>query len=190
MLPKVKAGQDVIMSDADALWLRDPTDYFSLPGVIESNIVASRGSFPRIKDKRWGATMCMGFILFRSQARYPMSKFLTLMEERNDISGDDQKSINYAALELGIVWDNEGSDTRYRESTEIGVGTIDTLVDDRGRRFRVTLLPHSMFPRDCGASPFSNQTIVAHCYVAAKKGASKTKWMKDANLWYLEEEEP
>ena len=177
------------MSDADALWLRDPLEYFSLPGVIDSNIVASRGSFPHIEEQHWGATMCMGFILFRARGKYVMKTLLTAMEEHVAILNDDQKSINYAALDLGIVWDNEGSDTRYTASTSIGVGTIDTLVDDEGRSFKVTLLPHSMFTRLCKKTPLSNQTVVAHCY-SDKDAGKKTEWIQSANLWSVEEESP
>ena len=177
------------MSDADALWLRDPLEYFSLPGVIDSNIVASRGAFPHIEEQSWGAKMCMGFILFRARGKCAMTEFLNTMKARMIVFKDDQKSVNYAALDLGIVWDDYSSDTRYTTSTSIGIGTIDTLLDDEGRSFRVTLLPHSLFPRRCGAPPLPNQTVVAHCR-ASKDAGQKTEWMQAANLWSVGEETP
>ncbi|CAM9225444.1 unnamed protein product [Ectocarpus sp. 8 AP-2014] len=90
----VEAGHDVIMSDADALWLADPMNDFSLPGVIDSSIVASRGKKPKEVGKVWGATMCMGFILFRATAnRTAMGKFVTVMNALVFELEDDQIAV-------------------------------------------------------------------------------------------------
>ena len=64
----VKAGHSVILTDSDALWLKDPELDFEMPEVRDSSIVSSRGSFPSNLGEIWGATLCMGFILFRPGA--------------------------------------------------------------------------------------------------------------------------
>lgn len=125
------------MSDADALWLNDPThDLFhtrisasegdrsssggnhggrdvSVVGVSggdgdgrgrraraagvgtsgsirDSDVVASRGSYPRDLGGVWGSTMCMGFILFRAKNVAGMASLLGIMEDLVMKNGDDQ----------------------------------------------------------------------------------------------------
>lgn len=96
----MEAGHDVIVSDADALWLADPMKDFSLPGVIDSSIVASRGKFPSEVGLVWGATMCMGFILFRTTAsRAAMREFVAVMNALVLEKRDDQ-----IAVCMEIVW--------------------------------------------------------------------------------------
>ncbi|CAN0406316.1 unnamed protein product [Ectocarpus sp. 12 AP-2014] len=89
-----EAGYDVIMSDADALWLADPMKDFSLPGVIDSSIVASRGKYPTAVGNLWGSTMCMGFILFRATAnRAAMGEFVAAMNTLVLKRKDDQIAV-------------------------------------------------------------------------------------------------
>lgn len=96
------AGHDVIMSDSDALWLHDPLEYLrsteetptkivSSQVVRSGSIVSSRGRFPRDLARRWGSTMCMGFVLFRA-AGDSMVSFQTAMERIVTETGDDQVS--------------------------------------------------------------------------------------------------
>ena len=153
-------------------------EYFALPGVKSSSVVASRGDFPASLRKRWGVTMCMGFILFRSTGP-AMDKLQRLIESIVKRIGDDQIATNTAVVRLGITWDDE-SDMRYKNSTALGRGTIEALQGDGGP-FIVTLLPHSAFTRRCIDTPISNETVVAHCY--ERKVANKISWMKEENLW-------
>ncbi|CAM9906685.1 unnamed protein product, partial [Ectocarpus fasciculatus] len=177
----VNAGHDVILSDADALWLADPMKDFSLPIIRESSIVASRGGFPHDLAHQWGSTMCMGFIFFRAAGKR-IGEFVAVMNELVLKNANDQVSVNKAAKNLGIVWDKKGSDMRYEKSLAFGGGTIDSLVDDESRPFRVTLLPHSTYPRICEKTPISETTRVAHCLWVGK-GEIMSTWMKRANLW-------
>ncbi|CAM9134774.1 unnamed protein product [Ectocarpus sp. 8 AP-2014] len=177
----VKAGHDVILSDADALWLADPMKDFSLPTIRESSIVAARGGFPHDLAHQWGSTMCMGFIFFRAEGKR-IGEYVAVMNELVLKNANDQVSVNKAAKSLGIVWDKGGSDMRYEKSVTFGGGTIDSLVDDESRPFRVTLLPHSTYPRICEETPISENTRVAHCLWVGK-GEVMSTWMKHANLW-------
>lgn len=61
----IEQGYDVILSDTDALWRKNPLPVFSSYG-SGSQIVSSRGWFPDFLSKRWGTTLCMGLIYFRS----------------------------------------------------------------------------------------------------------------------------
>ena len=177
----LEAGHSVILSDSDALWLKDPTLDFDLPEVRGSSIVASRGSFPGELGGQWGSTLCMGFIFFR--AGPGVNTVLVDMERLVMKLGDDQKAINYALDGLGIEWDM-ASDMRYILSTDFGKGTVAGL--DQGA-FHVTLLPHNKYTRKCDQVSIGADTAVAHCH-SKKQGPSKIAWMREENLWVVDDE--
>ncbi|CAM9633346.1 unnamed protein product [Scytosiphon promiscuus] len=253
----VRIGRvDVIMSDADALWINDPTPELFHSGrsrtvgdgsshgdkhdrrklstvdvfggsdhrvgrrqqtaggsawhdVRDSDVVASRGSFPGKYGRVWGSTMCMGFILLRAGNVAGMAAFLGVVEDFVMKTQDDQISINTAAAKLGIVWDTD-SDMRYDQSTRYGMGEIpvDGLAaaaaagyggDSSGRAafalgdanegflpLKVTLLPHSTYTRLCDETLVSERTVVAHCFDPAKVASVKTSWMESMGLWSVE----
>lgn len=66
-------GMALILSDTDALWLKSPYADLnrhlssSLPGPGAA-IVASRGWFPFSLSRRWGSTLCMGFMYIQASA--------------------------------------------------------------------------------------------------------------------------
>ena len=182
----VMEGYDVIMSDADALWLRDPMEYFDLPSVRSSSIVASRGSLPFSLSKKWGATLCLGFILFRASGPI-MDEIQRSMQHLVSTIADDQITANRAVSQAGVTWDKE-SDMRLVDSTGLGRGTIKRLRGDDGP-FVISLLPHSAFTRDCRSNPISNKTVVAHCH-SRKKVGLRVAWMKEANLWLMDSTNP
>lgn len=173
-------GLDIILSDNDALWLKDPGIDFDLPEVRESSIVATRGSFPEGLGRSWGATLCMGLIIFRAGAG--MEILLEIMERFVEETGDDQKAINYALDNLKIQWDHS-SDMRYVNSTGFGRGSIGGIGE---HGLNVTLLPHSNYTRRCDLEPIGNSTVVAHCRTG-KSGRAKIEWMKRDHLWKVDE---
>lgn len=181
----VAEGYNVILSDSDALWLGDPMDYIDF--MSSSNVIASRGGYPRTIGIEWGATMCMGFAMFKATGA-AMNTFQDAMERIVQETGDDQIAVNRAALELGIVWD-QGSDMRYTLSTEFGKGIIADLSGDDGKSFEIALLPHNTFTRQCTRTPINNETMVAHCF-HKKRADAKTSWMKELNLWSPNEVTP
>ena len=176
----VTEGYNVIMSDSDALWLRDPMKYTGLPAVSGSSVIPSRGSFPHRLGSLWGSTICMGFIMFRATGA-AMNTFQAAVERIVLETGDDQVAVNRAALELGVVWDKR-SDMRYSSSTDFGKGTIADLSSNDVDSFDIILLPHNMFTRICRKTPVSNDTMVAHC-IQKHDAASKLSWMQDLSLW-------
>ncbi|CAM9532572.1 unnamed protein product, partial [Ectocarpus fasciculatus] len=177
----LNAGQDVLMSDADAIWLRDPTDDFASDEHRDSNIVASRAVMPLPLAHKWGATVCMGFAFFRAGGS-AMQAFMTVMEEIANELGDDQRAVNEALNQLDVIW-NPTSDMNFSQSTRPGTGVIENITSD-GESLQVSLLPHNRYTRSCRKRPISNDTIVAHC-VSTDKGAGMATWMKEAGLWNL-----
>lgn len=57
-------GYDVIMFDLDAVILKDPLPLFKK--FPKSDIIGSQGKYPFKLGQKWGVTLCMGVVLFRS----------------------------------------------------------------------------------------------------------------------------
>jgi hypothetical protein len=58
----LQQGHDVVLSDTDAYWIRNP---FHAIQQHHSDIVSSRGSFPFSESSKHGASLCIGFIYIR-----------------------------------------------------------------------------------------------------------------------------
>eukprot|EP00049_Salpingoeca_infusionum_P022797 m.370334 g.370334 ORF g.370334 m.370334 type:complete len:475 (+) comp54034_c0_seq1:90-1514(+) len=63
----VNRGIDVLLSDTDAVWVRDPLPSLrrELQHTSQPSILAQRGRFPFHLGHVWGSTLCFGFIYFR-----------------------------------------------------------------------------------------------------------------------------
>ena len=57
-------GYDVAHYDTDAIILKNPLSLYNKHA--DSDVVGSTGTFPKELGKKWGFTLCMGAILFRS----------------------------------------------------------------------------------------------------------------------------
>lgn len=171
----VEGGRNVLMSDNDALWLKDPLpDLQDVPG----DVLIQRGHWPpEYGDTTYGVTMCMGFALFRTGGK-GMSTFLRVMQRVITKIGDDQIGVNLAAQRLDIRWEyHTHSDMRYTNSSDIGIAHIHGV---RGS-FQVTYLPHSKYTRDCEATPITKDTVIAHCFPRYDRETA----IKKADLWVL-----
>lgn len=165
----LQAGINVIFSDTDAIWIRNPIK----AGVLSAStgdIVASRGQFPWTVSEAWGATICMGLAYFRSTAH--VIKFVRRAELSSRRTGDDQVSINMAIFDYA-----KGQAAGYRLSQPNGVGftkyTKLSYVNDKTiavgtfDRARVVLLPHNVVPRLCNMikeSEWRSVVMIAHCH--------------------------
>lgn len=94
----LEEGYDIIHSDTDALWLKNP-----IPDLIEANnqdvifsTVRHSYAFPPEVREAFGFTCCMGWIFFRSNHKTInyLDKFLNTRE----IKGSDQKNFNQFLL--------------------------------------------------------------------------------------------
>ena len=94
----LEEGYDIIHSDTDALWLKDP-----IPDLIEGNdqdiivsTVRHSYAFPPQVREEFGFTCCMGWVFFRSNQNTVgyLDRFLSTRE----IKGSDQKNFNQFLL--------------------------------------------------------------------------------------------
>lgn len=172
-----EGGRDVLLSDNDALWVKDP---FLDLRTVGGDVLVQRGIMPvAFGDPLYGVTICMGFALFRAGGE-GMSTFLDEILRAMKKVGDDQIAVNEAASRLRMQWiySEGGSDMRNHESTRVGFGVLADLPGN----FTVSFLPHSKYTRNCQATPISSETIVAHCF----HRESRNQEMKRANLWLLQ----
>jgi hypothetical protein len=58
----LSSGIDIVHSDLDAVWLKNPLGYLE----SDHDIVASTGTFPPSTQKKWGFTLCMGWMFYKS----------------------------------------------------------------------------------------------------------------------------
>ncbi|CAM9181303.1 unnamed protein product [Ectocarpus sp. 4 AP-2014] len=179
----LKAGIDVLMSDADAVWLHDPMDDFDSDEYRDSSIVASRGAMPVPLFRTWGATICMGFVLFRA-GNNAIYKFMEVVREFTEELENDQQAVNLALHKLDVVW-VPTSDMRFSDSTLSGVGVVHNITS--GGSLIVSLLPHNKYTRSCRRTPISIETVVAHC-ISTDKGEGMATWMKEAHLWSVRDD--
>jgi len=61
----LEAGESILYSDVDAIWLRDPIDELTK---FDADLVFQPGIFPADARKRWGFAICTGFFYLRSSA--------------------------------------------------------------------------------------------------------------------------
>ena len=146
-------GIDVVMSDADAIWLKSPFDL-----IYPYDISASRGSGFWGQDAKqrthgkWAAAACMGFSSFRSN---PSVVNFVRDEVRGKYQRDDQTSLNEAFLRNNLTFKTVPT---YLDSTSIQDGKIKGKFGE----IKVAWLDNRRFSRDC-SEVNSSQVYVAHC---------------------------
>lgn len=185
------SGSDVIFSDGDAIWLKDPTKYISKLNLLSPKLIASRAWYPQRLFKKWGASLCMGFIYFNAGSftldfTNTMIEDLHLQMKVNDTKPDDQVAANYILDKWNISWPRK---------MVVGSNSIPDIgtVNRNNTDYKVVLLPHSQFMRKCHSMTSSeillsidNATIV-HCRLPTGSGSKKESRMKALSLWRLNE---
>ena len=198
-------GLDVLLSDADALWLQNPFD--ELERHPTSDLIASRGRFPEDVSRVYGATICMGFVYIKSNPRTRLFYSLLLEHMGRQAHPDDQRDVNQMLLMRGIAYPPPASrPLRYLDSHQPDSGYVWWLGGNGGgggggRRFserdigsnstmRITLLPHRTFRRICEGERVAtiHESVVAHCYSESKSGDGKMGAGLKYRLWVLRDD--
>jgi hypothetical protein len=142
LLELMEAGYDVIHSDADAVWLKDPRDYLY---AIKADMLFSQGTYwPNDVHAQWGFVLCCGFFMLRSTPE--TIAFATALLRRVETDKDDQISCNRLLLEEGTVWADAAD--AYRLSFR-GMEFVCSHAVRKGRcaKMKLALLPHAAFQR-------------------------------------------
>ena len=110
----ITSGINVIHSDLDAVWVKNPVEKFIYKNNkydIISSIAHKKSAHPKEVRKKIGFTLCMGFIFFRSCTR-TISFFKSLLDNfdatdqatLNNVLADSNPTIS--SLTIGGINDN------------------------------------------------------------------------------------
>lgn len=175
---------NVLFTDADAIWLKDPARLYNHPQHLSSDIVASKGTFPKgcplgREDNGAGATICFGFAYFRNT---PAVRILALNMEKNahNYDNDDQKTINCVLNKRFIPNATTNIDDKL---SPMGPYTLDdgsfvrsfNNFEEDGvikHSLKVSMLPYHQVIRHCDHSLNSTGVTIAHC-ASDKSGHAK-----------------
>ena len=99
VLSLLKEGFDVVMSDVDAIWLRNP-----MPALgVTADVAFQRICYlPNPVVRYWGFATCSGFVFFRATPGGPALAGDCLREQR--AVQDDLLAFNLALLKCEIAW--------------------------------------------------------------------------------------
>mmetsp|Transcript_31835 Transcript_31835/g.72063 ORF Transcript_31835/g.72063 Transcript_31835/m.72063 type:complete len:380 (+) Transcript_31835:203-1342(+) len=166
---------NIILSDADAIWLQDPSGLWSSS---ESDIIASRGSYPgrcAFAFEEDGATplsVCLGWSYFRNTEAVRLL-LIDLELLLPTLHNDDQLSLNcllhrqYQKLRQWLH--SDGSNTQVYRRLGVDFKSI-----------QVTVLPYSSIIRSCEEGFLSTTTVtVAHCHI--RRNVDKEKRISNKN---------
>ncbi len=144
----VRQGHDLIHSDTDAIWLRDPMPFFQANDGFD--FLCSQGTLHPVEilDK-WGFVLCAG--LFRMKARKPAKRLLAaILTDPGQVRDiDDQAMINTVLADLGTVWARDTTESYAHSLHDITFSCYRTVLAGEcpALGLRAGLLPHHLFPR-------------------------------------------
>ncbi|KAH9253310.1 hypothetical protein BASA81_008661 [Batrachochytrium salamandrivorans] len=163
VLELLQAGINVVLTDSDAVWLKDIRGTLLGDG---ADVVSSRANFPY--KSPWGSTLCMGLVFFRANPRVELLAQSALVQTIK--SQDDQVGFNHALFALkpdsakspkhafGFVMDPQGKRT----------GHARFVLPELGEQVSVTLLANNIVARVCSSlspSEWEDTLQVAHCHI-------------------------
>jgi hypothetical protein len=175
----VQRGYNLIHSDVDAVWLKDPRREFLLDS--EADIVFSQGTqWPIPCWERWRFILCCG--LFFLRATRPVQAFMGRWLDHVADSGDDQVSFNLLLLERGMQWQVPEP---YSIPTPFGVEITCSRQIIRGRAdgLCVEVLPQHLFQR---VHFPGEDAYVKHC-LSGQTAQTTRQGLEETGCWVLDD---
>jgi hypothetical protein len=172
------AGEEVVHSDIDAVWVRNPLREGSACG-REEDLLFSQGTVwpPDVHD-RWGFVLCCGW--FRARPTLLAQAFFQGLEADVQGSGDDQISVNRLLALLGAQWSRVRTgdyQLPFRDrAVQCWTEPIRAVTTNGG--LSVGLLPHREFQR---LPDDSSHALVKH-YLTPKDCAQKLTALRGYGL--------
>lgn len=176
----LEQGHDIIHSDADAIWCRDPRPHIA---ACKTEMVFSQGTvWPPDVHARHGVVLCCGF--FFMQSTPAVRRFMQEVNRRVETDRDDQVSVNRLLVSNGVRWELPAPyqiafrDKAFSASREIGIGHVESGPS-------VALLPHHLFPRlvEPGTSELEMSDIVVAHPLSPKVCSEKIDSLSRLGLW-------
>ena len=171
----LRQGEDVVHSDADAVWLANPLPY--LFGEAD-DAVFSQGTVWPPESFAWRRfVLCCGLYATRSN---PLTiAFMDALLPAIEKHGDDQKALNYLV-------DKRFRDWQLDQTYELEFRNRKLLCSREKMRAQeggmtLSVLPHHLFPR---AMTSPSGVVVGHP-LSAKTAEETERVLRDAGLWLL-----
>ncbi len=169
-------GTDIIHSDADAVWVRDPLPFIRSCG---TEMVFSQGTiWPRDVHARHGIVLCCG--LFYMQSTPAVRSFIATVEQRVVQDKDDQITINRLVDEGLTRWVVEQPYT-IEFGNAVFTASRNAMHAQMGQGPSLSILPHHSFPRLL--SKVDEEVYVAHP-LSGKTCADKIEILYALGLWH------
>ncbi len=181
-LQVLASGLSVVHSDADALWLKNPSPLLQSADVVAERIWGK----PLSVVRAWGAAICTGFYYARSTpavigvAKRVASMVAAKRERQPGWQASDQYYLNVVLHEHGVRW-NGGGSVRMAPMEDVNArfydwNSTEGVVATPSGAIRLRMLPHVLVPRAC---PVLSERELAQ----ARAGASGTRLRGRAKFW-------
>lgn len=179
----ISGGRDVLISDLDALWLKDPLPEIKCVAA-RAGIISSRGLSPSRSIKLFGTAVCMGFVFFKGSDCLVREAFAALTNPMRE----DQSSFNENLLREGVEWDEQRL-SMDATSTSTTYGRI--LAPGRSyANLSIAMLSHNRFIRNCNSLERPENATIAHCFSGHKLAETKRTFLSARKLWWVDTDAP
>jgi len=173
----LEEGYDIIHSDVDAVWLKNPIPEY-VNKYSELDLIASEGfRFPIKAVNEWGFCLCFGFFLIRSNER--TKRLFKAIVRSVSLTDNDQISMNEVLIRRNMTWQFE---TQYRDSRRWSSFLwSDQIIQGRGDDIWVGILPIKKFVR---LRSYQEDPYVIHLHYNNME--DRVRKFKEDGLWFLE----
>eukprot|EP00002_Diphylleia_rotans_P000201 TRINITY_DN100_c0_g2_i2.p1 TRINITY_DN100_c0_g2~~TRINITY_DN100_c0_g2_i2.p1 ORF type:complete len:382 (-),score=48.04 TRINITY_DN100_c0_g2_i2:184-1329(-) len=174
----LRMGYDVMISDVDALWSRNPLPVMKAQ---KADLQAMAGRFPHDLYRKWKwGTMNCGLVLFRSTD--PTMSFLDKMMTIMLKQPDDQVSANKVFDQNGVVWNPEAKRTEQCILGNCNIGSVDSM------NLTVILMDKRLFVTACRSKDISDEPpFVIHAACTEKEEGEKVDFLVSMKVWFLKD---
>ncbi len=181
---------DIIQSDVDAIWFKNPIDEYFLESKYD--LVWTQGTLhPRSVLAHWGFILCTG--LFWAKAGAGTRAFFDALRSRaaQVLATTDQAVINELLYDEGTIWDVAAAQSYQLDWRGQPFTGFEGVLEGRCPAFglRLAMLPYRLFPRS--VIPGSG-AYVKHLQFRRPPGDNRVPeervaQMRDAGCWILDQ---
>ncbi|MES0489104.1 MAG: putative nucleotide-diphospho-sugar transferase [Leptospirales bacterium] len=138
----LESGYDIIHSDADAVWLKDPCPDFFYSS--NKDFIFSQGTvWPPDIHEKWGFVLCCG--LFYVKSNIASINFMKDYLKQTITFKDDQVACNRLFYDQGITWQDSAYKLMNFKNKKFKV--FENIIVGTNRDISVALLPQKLFQR-------------------------------------------
>lgn len=173
----LQRGYNLIHSDADAVWLKDPRARYFFRS--DADMVFSQGTqWPTECWQSWQFILCCG--LFFLRATDAVQDFMRSWKEHVADCGDDQVSFNLLMLARSVTWE---INKPYRIPTPFGVDITCSRQTIYGQadKLCVEVLPQHLFQR---VHFPTEDAYVKHC-LSGQTAQTTRQGLEETGCWVL-----